>query len=146
MSHQRDPSPSRVAPVPSIVSESPEMETRGPDHSLYPKVVVPLKMTCVPCRAKRNKSANDLNHHTHSMLRPRTLVSLVRSRVVPAGTTRLSRVMVAQEALADTTAVAPEAPEKEQVVARSARAAGAAAAVAASATTATETNEPNMVL
>ena len=74
------------------------------------------------------------------------MVSLVRSRVVPAGTTRLSRVMVAQEALADTTAVAPEAPEKEQVVARSARAAGAAAAVAASATTATETNEPNMVL
>jgi hypothetical protein len=65
---------------------------------------------------------------------------------VPAGTTRLSRVIVAQEALADATAVAPEAPENEQVVAAcSSRAAGAAVAVAASATTATEMNEPNIV-
>ena len=31
----------------------------------------------------------------------RTLASLVKSRVVPAGTTRLSRVIVGQEDLAD---------------------------------------------
>jgi acyl-coenzyme A synthetase/AMP-(fatty) acid ligase len=71
------------------------------------------------------------------------LASLVKSRVVPAGTTRLSRVIVAHEDLADATAVAPEAPEKEQVVA--ALAAGAADAVAASATTATEMIEPNIL-
>jgi hypothetical protein len=53
--------------------------------------------------------------------------------------------MVGQDDLALATAVAPEAPEKEQVVARSLRVAGAAVAVAASATTATEMNEPNMV-
>ena len=73
----------------------------------------------------------------------RTLASLVKSRVVPAGTTRLSRVIVGHEDLADATAEAPEAPEKEQLVA--ALAAGAADAVAASATTATEMIEPNIL-
>lgn len=72
-----------------------------------------------------------------------TLASLVKSRVVPAGTTRLSRVRVGHEALAEATAEAPEAPERVQLVA--ARALGAAVAVAASATTATEMNEPNML-
>lgn len=87
------------------------METRGPDHSLYPKVVVPLKTTCVP------------------------LVSLVKSRVVPAGTTRLSRVIVEHEAFELATAVAPDAPVKVQLeAARSFR--GAALVVAASAATA----------
>jgi hypothetical protein len=124
------------------VSESPEMETSGPDHSLYPKVVVPLKMTWVPCRI--DGTSQQVLCASFSVTR--TLVSLVRSRVVPAGTTRLSRVIVAQDFLADATAVVPEAPEKEQVVAaRSSRAAGAAVAVAASAKTATETNDPNMV-
>jgi hypothetical protein len=72
-----------------------------------------------------------------------TLASLVKSRVVPAGTTRLSRVRVGHEALADARAEAPEAPERVQLVA--ATALGAADAVAASATTATEMNEPNIL-
>ena len=53
--------------------------------------------------------------------------------------------MVAHEVLADATAVAPEEPENEQVVARSSRAAGAAVAVAASATTAIGSIEPNIL-
>jgi len=92
----------------------------------------------------RNKSAIIPTKPNRNSQDFHTLASLVKSRVLPAGTTRLSRVIVGQEDLADATAVAPEAPENEQVVARSSRAAGAAVAVAASATTATERIEPNM--
>lgn len=66
----------------------PETEIKGPDHSSYPKVVVPSKMTLVP------------------------LVSLVKSRVVPDGTAMLLKTIVAQEALDLLTAAAPEEPEK----------------------------------
>jgi hypothetical protein len=68
----------------------PETEIKGPDHSSYPKVVVPVKITLVP------------------------LVSLVKSRVVPAGTTRLDKVIVEQEALPLATAAAPVVPEKAE--------------------------------
>lgn len=66
----------------------------GPDHSSYPKLVVPSKMTLVP------------------------LLSLVKSRVVPDGTATLERVMVAQLAFDLLTAAAPVEPEKVQLPAR----------------------------
>ena len=92
---------------------------------------------------KRRRASQHASQQKLIVIPSLTLASLVKSRVLPAGTTRLSRVIVGQEDLADATAVAPEAPEKEQVVA--ALAAGAADAVAASATTATEMIEPNIL-
>lgn len=53
----------------------PLTETNGPDHSSKPKVVVPSKITWVPC------------------------VRSVRSRVVPLGTGMLLRTIVAHAAL-----------------------------------------------
>lgn len=94
-----------------MVRESPEIETKGPAHSLYPNVVVPLNTTCVP------------------------FLSLVRSSVVPAGTTRLLRVIVEQEVFDLATAAAPEEPLKVQLSARSVSVAGAAKAVVAASAT-----------
>ena len=64
---------------------------RGPDHSSYPKVVVPSNTTCVP------------------VVRP------VKSSVVPDGTATLDRTIVAQEAFDLLAEAAPFEPEKVQV-------------------------------
>ena len=53
----------------------PETETRGPDHSLYPKVVVPSNMTWVP------------------------VFNLVMSSVVPDGTAMLLSTIVEHDVL-----------------------------------------------
>ena len=72
-SHQEAPPPLRRLPeLPVTVILVPLTETRGPSHSLYPKVTLPAKITLVP------------------LLRP------VRSKVSPAGTVRLLMVMVVQ--------------------------------------------------
>ena len=72
-SHQQAPLPSRRLPeLPVTVILVPLTETRGPSHSLYPKVTSPAKITLVP------------------------LLSPVRSKVSPAGTARLPMVMVVQ--------------------------------------------------
>jgi hypothetical protein len=69
------PWPSRT-PVPVTVTPVPLTETSGPAHSLYPNVVVPAKVIVVP----------DL--------------TLVRSRVVPAGTDIPLIVIAVQDATA----------------------------------------------
>lgn len=61
--------------APTTLMLVPETEMRGPSHSLYPKVVVPWKVTVVPD------------------FKP------VRSRVVPAGTVMPLMTMLLQEAL-----------------------------------------------
>lgn len=69
------------------------------------------------------------------------LVSLVRSRVVPAGTATLLRMMVAQAAFDFVAEAAPLEPEKVQVVARFSTTVGAAATRAALPTTAATMEE-----
>lgn len=67
------------------------------------------------------------------------VVNLVKSRVVPDGTTREESTMVAQEALDLLAEAAPPDPEKvqEALLARSGAAVGAGAAAGAAATQAT---------
>lgn len=86
--------------------EVPETDTSGPDHSSYPKVVVPSKMTWVP------------------VVRP------VRSRVVPEGTAMADKTIVAHDAL-DLEAEAALVNVHVARLSRRAAAVGAGAATAA---------------
>ena len=89
-SHHFAPLPSRTCPeAPVTTMFSPEIENRGPDHSSYPQVVVPWKMTYVQMSVERRILINAL-----------TLVPDVRpvmSSVVPEGTAILSKTTVAHD-------------------------------------------------